>query len=274
MIDMGHALPPALKQRMVARAREINSDFALWAEDFQLRPRSRAEGYNVCLGPFMQTVRDRQQLASWLQELHQTGVPVPFMATPENHNTPRAVTWSGGASYVRYVMTIGAFLPGVPYVHGGLELAETQPINTGFDFTQEQLAKLPPEVLPLFSAVAYGWTREPNLVAELRAITALRACHVDVVTDSLGASLNPVRSSNAKVIAFIRGLPAGHRGLPAGHKILIVANSDMAAPQAADIELAAQQSVIEDMIGGQRFAIADGALDLLLSPAEVLVCEL
>ena len=33
-------------------------------------------------------------------------------------------------------------------------------MNTGFDFTNEEVAQLPPSVLPLFSAAAMDWTRK------------------------------------------------------------------------------------------------------------------
>lgn len=259
MIDMGHALPVGLKQRLVAHAREVHADFALWAEDFDLKPASRTEGYNVCLGPFVQTVRDGLQLGRWLEHLQVGGVPVPFMATPENHNTPRTVTWPGGRDYATYAMMIGALLPSVPYVHGGLELAETHPINTGFDFTQEQLAGLPAEVLPLFSATAYGWTREPNLVAELRAIMAVRARYRDLVTDASAASIHRAGTGNPNVVAFVRGCPGQAQ-------LLILANSDMKNAQAVQIEATAT---------GASFAGGEGdEAGVVLAPAEVMIVEL
>lgn len=267
MIDMGHALPPALKQRLGVRARALNPDFVLWAEDFELKPGSRTEGYSVCLGPFMQGVRDHERLAGWLHEMHRIGVPLPFMATPENHNTPRAVTWPGGRDYVQYAMTLGAFLPGVPYIHGGLELAETHPINTGFDFTQEQRAQFSPETLHLFSAGAIGWTRAQNLVVGLRKILSLREQYIDVVTDPSSGSLRPLESDNDRVIAFVRGLSTGAQ-------LLIVGNSDMAAPQSVTFQLPTPRSELVDLLSGDRLLTSNGILRVLLPPARVLVCEL
>ena len=123
----------------------------------------------------MQTMRNPENFRGWLRWIHGAGMPVPFMATAENHNTPRAVHWAGGAAYALYAQTLGAFLPGVPYLHNGIELAEPVPVNTGFDFTDEETAALPPSVLPLFSAAAMDWTRKQTLVADLRRVHALRA---------------------------------------------------------------------------------------------------
>ena len=261
MIDMGHALPLALKQRLVARARAENADFALWAEDFQLKESSRAEGCNICLGPFMQTVRDPAQFRAWLEELHVTGVPVPFMATPENHNTPRTVTWPGGRDYATYAMTTGALLPSVPYIHGGLELGETHPINTGFDFTQEELARLPAEVLPLFSAAAYNWEREPNLVAEMRAIVKCREQYRDLLVDAAPGTISPVETSNPAVIAFLRGRSTGSR-------LLVVCNSDMSNMQSAHILLSEGHGMSPDL----QTDTAETSVNL--APAQVVVLQL
>lgn len=267
MIDMGHALPQELKQRMVARARGVNPDFALWAEDFQLRQSSRREGYNVCLGPFMQTVRDPAGLATWLGELATKGTPVPFMATPENHNTPRAVRWPGGRDFALYAMTVGAFLPGIPYIHGGLELAETHPINTGFDFTAEEQAALPPEALPLFSAAAYDWTRRATLVDALRRMLKARLPYQRAVTEASGNALRPLTPDNERVIAFERVLEGGAR-------LAVLCNSDMANAQSVRVPLATEQEALEDILTGDRFAARDGFATLALAPAQVAAFRL
>ena len=50
MIDMGHALPSELKQRMIETAREIDPDFAFWDENFKIQKSSRNDGYNAVIG--------------------------------------------------------------------------------------------------------------------------------------------------------------------------------------------------------------------------------
>ncbi len=267
MIDMGHALPMALKQRLVARARELNPDFALWAEDFQLKQSAREEGYNVCLGPFLQTVRDPGRLAWWLSELAKSGAPVPFMATPENHNTPRAVRWPGGLRFALYALTVGAFLPGIPYVHGGVELAETHPINTGFDFTQEEQAALPPEVLPLFSAAAYDWTRHATLVEGLRRMLKAREPYQALVTDGSADSLRPLITDNPHVIGFLREDEAGTA-------LAVFCNSDMISAQTVRASLATEQEALEDALTGDRFALREGLASLTLAPGQVAAFRL
>jgi len=225
MIDMGHALPGDLTRRLVERARQVDPDFALWAEEFNLNPSCREEGYNVCVGPFMQTVRNPQQLRDWLEWIHGNGLPLPFMAMAENHNTPRAVHWDGGPAFALYAQTLGAFLPGVPYLHNGIELAEPVPVNTGFDFTNEEVAQLPPTVLPLFSAVAMDWTREQTLVDGLRRVHALRAQHPALFANAEAGSLTPLKTENDALVGYTRQKPGETTG------IAILGNSDMRNPQ-------------------------------------------
>ena len=255
MIDMGHALPGDLKRALVASARQIDTDFALWAEEFDLTPHARAEGYNVCVGPFMQTVRDPERWRGWLRWIHGAGLPVPFMAMAENHNTPRAVHWAGGAAYALYAQTLGAFLPGVPYLHNGIELAEPVPVNTGFDFTNEEVAQLPPAVLPLFSAAAMDWTREHTLVAVLRRIHALRAKHRDLFSDPAPGTIIPLETANRAVTGYLRQKPGAKKAFA------VLGNTDMHQPQPLVLP---HPSAKKDLLTGEP-------LPAVLQPAQVVV---
>ncbi len=258
MIDMGHALPGDLKRQLVARARQVDPDFALWAEEFNLSPAAREEGYNVCVGPFMQTVRNPENFRGWLRWIHGAGLPVPFMAMAENHNTPRAVHWAGGPAYALYAQTLGAFLPGVPYLHNGIELAEPVPVNTGFDFTNEEVAKLPPSILPLFSAAAMGWTREHTLVADLRRVHALRAKHQELFSDPSPGTILPLETSNRAITGYIRQKPGSRKGFA------ILGNSDMNNPQPLTLP---HSSATTDLISGQP-------LPEILRPAQVVAYKI
>ncbi len=258
MIDMGHALPADMKRRMVARAREVDPDFALWAEEFGLNPAARDEGYNVCLGPFLQAVRNPATWRDLLREISESGVPVPFMATSENHNTPRGVNWPGGRAFSLYAQTLGAFLPAVPYVHNGFELAEPVPVNTGFDFTPEETAALPPSRLPLFSAAAMDWTRRDTLMDDLRRLHAVRARHQDLLCDPSPGSVMPLETGNPAVTGFIRCRPGESAGLA------ILGNSDMHQPQSFTAPL---PQAATDLLTGC-------ALPGLLAPGQVVACAI
>lgn len=255
MIDMGHALPAELKRRLVARARQVDPDFALWAEEFDLTPHARDEGYNVCVGPFMQTVRDVERFRGWLRWIHGAGIPVPFMAMAENHNCPRAVHWAGGAAYALYAQTMGAFLPGVPYLHNGIELAEPVPVNTGFDFTSEEVAQWPPARLPLFSAAAMDWTRTENLIAPLRRVHGLRETVRDLCSDAAAGTIIPLETANRAITGYVRQRPGSATGLA------VLGNSDMHAEQALTLP---HPTATHDLL-------TDAPLPARLQPGQVIV---
>jgi hypothetical protein len=177
------------------------------------------------------------------------------MATSENHNTPRAVHWAGGKAYALYAQSLGAFLPGVAYLHNGIELAEPVPVNTGFDFTDEETAALPPSVLPLFSAAAMDWTREQTLVADLRRVHALRAQHQELFADPSAGTIIPLETSNRAITGYIRQKPGAKEGFA------ILGNSDMHNPQPLTLP---HSSAATDLISGQP-------LPATLRPGQVVV---
>ena len=209
MIDMGHALPAELKQRMVARARAIDPDFSLWAEEFDLSPAVRAQSVNLCVGPFMQSVRDPNRFHDWLRWLNTAGVAAPFMAMSENHDTPRAAHFPGGPAYALMAQTIGVFLPGAPYVHNGLELNDPAPVNTGYDFTPDEVAQLPASRLPLFSAAALRWDapESDTLIPALTRLHAFRRAHADLLRDARPGSIIPLDTEDPALFAFARVSP-------------------------------------------------------------------
>jgi hypothetical protein len=96
MIDMGHALPMDLKAEMVAKARDANPDFAFWDENFSITKKSLEEGYNAVFGYLWVDEHHPDRLRRLVEHLASEGFPIPFFATPENHNTPRAAARPGG----------------------------------------------------------------------------------------------------------------------------------------------------------------------------------
>ncbi len=134
MIDMGHALPMELKAEMVAKARSLDPDFAFWDENFSISQKSRDEGYNAVFGYCWVDQHHPDRMRNLARKLAHEGFPIPFFATPENHNTPRAAARSGHLTYARWTIVVNSFLPAVPFLHSGYEIAETIPDQhrTGF----------------------------------------------------------------------------------------------------------------------------------------------
>jgi hypothetical protein len=119
--------------------------------------------------------RDEKRCLKALHSLDAADLPQRFFATTESHNTPRS------AAHMPLHRTIGIWKAAVrspraiAYLHAGVELGEHVPVNTGLEFTPEEQAAYPPELLPLFSDAALPWDAGQDVVPAWRtAITSER----------------------------------------------------------------------------------------------------
>ncbi len=204
MIDMGHALPIALKQRIITTAREVNPDFAFWDENFAISQNTRDQGYNAVMGYWVLGAHQGENIRSFIQQMTHTTFPISFFAAPENHNTPRAASRHGGTVYSHYALALAITVPGMPFVLTGFELGETQPLNTGLGFSNEQLALYPADKLPLFSVWAFNWTRPDNIVNSVKYALGVRKKYEAVLNDNSPESFFLGYSDNPRILVYSR----------------------------------------------------------------------
>jgi len=267
MIDMGHALPMQLKSEMVAAARKINHDFAFWDENFSITTRSREEGYNAVFGYLWSDEHHPERMLRLFQRLASEGMPIPFFATPENHNTPRAAARPGGTTYSRWALVVNSFLPAVPFIHSGYELAEKYPINTGLDFTPEQILRLPSERLPLFSDYAYDWLNKEEFTSFLRKVFSIRAKYHTLVVDPTPSSFHILESDHEQILAFARGPVRGAK------RIAVVGNPAGAARVHFTLRIESKKNHVVNLLDGRKMFVKDGKISTTLGPGECIVFE-
>lgn len=267
MIDMGHALPMALKSEIVSRARSIDSDFAFWDENFSVTQKSREEGYNVVFGYVWVDQHHPDRMKALIRTLAKEGFPIPFFATPESHNTPRAAARPGGVAYSRWAMVVNAFLPAVVFLHSGYEIAERFPINTGLDFTNEDLKRYPSEKLPLFSEHAYDWACKEEFTALVKSVLALRAKYRDLVVDPRPATFRSLENPSPWLVAFARVAADGRK------KVAVVTNANFAEGINAELRIETSRTQVVDLLTGRKARVANGILSLALGPGECWVVE-
>jgi len=263
MIDMGHALPPSLKQRIIAGARGADPCFALWDEDFEAKERSRREGYNAVIGNYWWLVhrgrRLRQALALWAK----CGLPLPIFATPETHNTPRCAARTGGVARSVFAWVIGAFLPAVPVVHSGFELAETVPVNTGLDFTVEDAARFSESELPLYSESSYPWNACENPLQMVRETLGLRHRFENLVINPEASSIEIPPCDHPESVAYVR------KGESA--TLLVVGNPTEVAITVRLRGLRMEDGECEDALGSNVIHVSAGETIIRLSPWQCAV---
>jgi starch synthase (maltosyl-transferring) len=267
MIDMGHALPMELKAELVAKARELDSDFAFWDENFSITQKSRDEGYNAVFGFLIFDQHHPDRMRTFCENRTRDEFPIPFFATPENHNTPRAASRPGGVAYSRWASVVNGFLPGIPFFHSGYELAETFPINTGLDFTSEQIRALPSEKLPLFSEGGYNWLSTEHFAQLVATVQSIRRKYRALIVQSAPATFGMLADENPRVLSFARIALKGKQ------RIAIVANMDFTGMQMCKTTLDTKQKHVDELLGGRRLTLVRGVLQVTLGPGECLVFE-
>ncbi len=268
MIDMGHALPMPLKQRIVSTARGIDPDFAFWDENFLIEPKSVDEGYNAVLGYMLFDFHRPAKLREFLGRISNERFPLPFFATPENHNTPRAASRPNALQYVHFALAISMVVPGIPFIHSGFELMETKPINTGLGFTDEMIQANPSDTLPLFSEWAFGWTQPNNLTGSVRYALEIRRKYArllsnpDPATFFMGYSDNPqflvlARQNNEQTLIVVASTSMGTT--ETGRAFLPVCECALAPVWGTDVAHTGFGSVhLEASLGNGHVLILEG----------------
>ncbi|MBI5020143.1 MAG: alpha-amylase [Ignavibacteriales bacterium] len=265
MIDMGHALPMDLKHDMIRRAREIDPDFAFWDENFSVEEQSVKEGYNAVIGYQWSDQHHRDKFKNMLRRFSSEGFALPFFATPESHNTPRAASREGEVAYSRYAWAISNFIPAIPFIHSGFELGETVPINTGLDFKKEELKKYPSEQLPLFSEYCYNWANENQMVDWIQKISLVRKKYHAMIADHSPRSFIWMETKSKYLIAFIR------KSIEIKHQLLIIANSNMKDKIDIDLSVDTTKKALDDLLSGKTFTIEKSVLIGKMNPGQVSV---
>jgi len=144
-IDMGHALPKPLLDQIIKNARENDPDFGFIAEELNNENASDAKekGYNMIIGNgFFAQPRVFDGHSRYFY-YHAKEVDLPLFAAPETHDTPRIASRDGGITLSKTLAVLNMFMPnGVPFINGGLEFYEKQPMNLGLDSSKEDLKRL------------------------------------------------------------------------------------------------------------------------------------
>jgi hypothetical protein len=269
LIDMGHALPAALKKRMVKKARSVNSDFAFWDENFFVGQVSRDEGYNVVMGSLASLLGDGRALQAWLGDFMACGRPIYQLGSAETHNTHRAISLHNSVNYAKFAFAICAFLPVVPFIHNGFEFGETRPANTGIGFSQAEIAALGNENLSLFSAIAFDWANgDPSLAKWIRHTLALRDEQPDLYTQLDPDTMGPLMSDNPAINGILR------RDQDWTRKFALLYNIDMHHPQEVWMALPTGREFLKDRLTDQLLPVSNSWVNVQLKPAQLLWLEL
>lgn len=164
MIDMGHSLPQDLLINIINKARNIKPDFILFEENFNVQQSSVEKGFNAVVGYLPFDIYNIYKIKDLIKKISEKKLPISFFGTAENHNTPRTVSRFNSNEFSKLAFAIICFLPAIPFIHNGFEFFESQPVNTGLDFSKEEIMKFSADDLPLFSLSYMNWLAKENLI--------------------------------------------------------------------------------------------------------------
>jgi hypothetical protein len=247
-IDMGHALPRKLVDRIIRNARQVDPHFCFIAEEMEIERAAlaREAGYNMILGDgFLQEPRVLEyKTHHYMYDARH--LPCPVYACGETHDTPRLAAREGGRSLARMLTILNMFMPnGVPFINSGQEVYELQPMNTGVDCRPNEAYMLDPKDpyygrLALFDRYALHYLNPGRweLPDQLAWISNLRREHLSTFTCLENIVPLGFNSPRDPGIAF-GFVDDDKRGtlVREGNVFVVVANTDVHNPQYLTVHL-------------------------------------
>ncbi len=167
-IDMAHALPAELEKMIIQKAKKINKNFLLIAEELDIDNSGKAKkaGYHAIIGNiWAEEPRWRTgNVKNVFNSLHK--IKLPLLATSETHDTPRTIVRDGKKLLHLFSAALNYFLPNtMPFINSGFELEEIQPMNKGLDSEKSSIYLLPKNdlnygKLALFNFTSLHWNND------------------------------------------------------------------------------------------------------------------
>ncbi|HTX99427.1 MAG TPA: alpha-glucosidase C-terminal domain-containing protein, partial [Bacteroidota bacterium] len=144
---------------------------------------------------------------------------------------------------------------------------EEYPINTGLDFTSQELQQLPSERLPLFSEYGYDWTRPSQITEFVANVVGLRCRYHSLVVDPRCETFRVLEQDNRVVTAYTRVPAAG------GPRLAVIANGNCEGQESTNVRLGTTAASLTDLLTGKAVPVASGTLHVALKPGESVVVE-
>ncbi|MHB1315670.1 MAG: alpha-amylase family glycosyl hydrolase [Christensenellales bacterium] len=155
-IDMGHALPPALNERIVDGARKIKRNFLFWSEMLSVENSMQAkkEGFDFISGATW--IEYRKPPTDMIQGLFNTlsHSALPVASSLETPDTERAASLYP-VKKTKLLYALNLLLPNtVPLFTNGFEVSEKQPMNLGLCQNDREKYALDP-LDPFYGKLAF-----------------------------------------------------------------------------------------------------------------------
>ena len=279
-LDMGHALPKALEQRIIAAATARDPAFAFLAEELSMKNdvKSARSGYHAFLGNTWQVEHLGPEGDLWgLTTYWAPKLVLPVLAASEIADSPRAVARRAGKAGSDALAILNAFLVnGIDYIDAGQEFYEAQPMNLGLDHPPGSRFSLDPgdpyyARLAFFDRTGLHWNHREDQFDLLTRLAELRAAYRAIL-----------RRDHCHVLELLHPTVSGYFYWDGPHDkgLLVLINSDPARPYAGTIDLGYYTWRVEHRLtrefrvgkpGAEEVEITDGHLTFDLNASEATV---
>jgi hypothetical protein len=192
-------------------------------------------------------------------------IPVNFFATAESHNTPRTFGRISDVRFLKIIYAISAFLPAITFIHSGFEIAEENPVNTGLDFTPDEISRFPAEKLGLFSAVELNWNNENEITNFIRQINTIKSENLTLHDNIHNHSIFPVNCHSENIVSFMR------RDSASQTEIIIMANYSSKSLPNCSFDIYAGAERLKNLLSDEEFNTHEGKFKLNFEPYELKI---
>lgn len=267
MIDMGHALPTRLRKQIVSEALQVNEKFYFWEENFSVSSSSLHEGYSAVVGYLPFDVNNPYKMRELIRKFSKKEFPINFFGTGENHNTPRCYSRISSLEFLKSLYCINLFLPNYTFIHSGFEIAEANPVNTGLDFTSEQITEFPPEKLGLFSNISFNWNNT-NIVDYIQSVNQLKSKFIIDEDDIHDTDVQLIDVNDNRLVGFFR------RDKISMTEILIISNFSNDNIFQAEVLNMGGVSKVENLVTNITSDVVNDAIKIDFEPYQVKIYKL
>ncbi len=269
MIDMGHALPHDLQKNIIKKAKDMKENFYFWEENFDISAKSKEEGFSAVLGYLIFDAHQHYKMKDLIARFVRRDFDINFFLSAENHNTPRSFSRINNIDYLKSIYAFTLFLPALTFIHSGFELAESQPVNTGLDFTNDEIEKYPAQKLGLFSYTTLNWDNENEITNFIRKINDIKSQVIQDKDDIKENDIVSLDCNNDNIVGFIR------RDKIAKNEIIIATNYSLETINDIEISsLAGATKLINLFNSKEEINIIDGIAKINFTSFELKILKL
>lgn len=235
-VDMGHALPEELVEMILDKPRKKDHDFAFIAEELLVSgaEAARKMSYNMIIG-YGWWLEPRIYEYKTHEFMYGTrDFKAPVFACAETPDTPRVAAREGGRILSKLVTVMNYFVPNaVPFINSGLELYETQPMNTGLDCRIDERNSLALDdpyngKLAFFDKYQFHWTNPYrwDMPDTMEQVAKIRSQFMSTIINP--ENFVPVHFDDPRTTAIGLGwMIEGRRWQQGDNVLLVVGNADI-----------------------------------------------